>query len=240
MTTEALRRPAPPGRQAGATPLEAVYVWQLPVRLTHWIIALSIVVLAVTGIYVGTPFLLAPGPAGERFVMGWMKAVHSWAAYAFIAAVLARVIWMFTGNRWASWRELLPFERERRRGLGPTFAFYTLLRRRPPHDVGHNPLAGATYAVVFLLYFVQIATGLVLRAVSAGVGSPVRWFAFLTPVFGGLQTARWIHHLVMWLLIGFAVHHVQSALLMSRAQRNGIFDSIFSGYKFLPRPGAKQ
>jgi Ni/Fe-hydrogenase 1 B-type cytochrome subunit len=191
----------------------------------------------VTGIYIGHPFLLAPGAAGERFVMGWMKALHSWAAIVFTLSVLARVVWMFVGNRWASWRELIPVERHRRREIMPTLAFYTFIRKRPPLDVGHNPVAGATYTLVFLLYFVQIATGLGLYAASAHVGSPLRTFAFLAPLFGGLQTARWIHHVVMWLLIGFVVHHVQSALLMSRVRANGIIDSIFSGYKFMPQRG---
>jgi Ni/Fe-hydrogenase 1 B-type cytochrome subunit len=167
--------------------------------------------------------------------MGWTKAVHFWAAIVFTLAVVARVVWMFAGNRWASWRELIPIERHRRRALGPAVSFYALVRKRPPFDVGHNPLAGVTYALVFLLYFVQIATGLGLYAVSAHVESPLRTFAFFAPLFGGLQTSRWIHHVVMWLLIGFAVHHVQSALLVSRARCNGILDSIFSGYKFLPR-----
>jgi Ni/Fe-hydrogenase 1 B-type cytochrome subunit len=240
MTTDALRRsPRPERSGAGgetleSAPLRAVYVWELPVRLTHWLIAGSIAVLAVTGVYIGNPFLLAPGAAGERFVMGSMKAVHSWAAIVFTLSVIARVGWMFAGNRWASWRELLPFARNRRRDIPGTLAFYTFLRSRPPETVGHNPVAGLTYALVFLLYFVEIATGLTLYSVSAHVESPLGSFAFLAPLFGGLQTARWIHHVVMWLLIGFVVHHVQSALLVSRAERNGILDSIFSGYKFLP------
>ena len=236
MTTEALRRPSVPSTGGDARPIEPVYVWELPVRLTHWLIALAIGVLAVTGIYIGHPFLLSPGAARDQFVMGWMKAIHSWAAIVFTLSVLARVGWMFVGNRAASWREYIPIERHRRRDIPETLKFYLFMRKRPPEEVGHNAVAGATYALVFLLYFVQIATGLVLRAHSTGLGSPMRWFAFFAPWFGGLQTARWIHHVVMWLLIGFVIHHVQSALLVSRTRRNGIIDSIFSGYKFIARP----
>jgi Ni/Fe-hydrogenase 1 B-type cytochrome subunit len=50
--------------------LTRVYVWQVPVRVTHWLIALSIIVLSVTGFYIGRPFLTVPGPAGRWFVMG--------------------------------------------------------------------------------------------------------------------------------------------------------------------------
>ena len=37
------------------------------------------------------------------------------------------------------------------------------------------------------------------------------------------------------LLIGFAIHHVYSGLLVSIVERNGTMDSIFSGWKFFPR-----
>jgi Ni,Fe-hydrogenase I cytochrome b subunit len=36
---------------------EPVYVWDLVVRSTHWLIALSLIVLSVTGVYIGNPFL---------------------------------------------------------------------------------------------------------------------------------------------------------------------------------------
>ena len=38
----------------------------------------------------------------------------------------------------------------------------------------------------------------------------------------------------MWLLLGFAVHHVYSAVLMATVEKNGTMDSIFSGYKLVP------
>ena len=33
--------------------------------------------------------------------------------------------------------------------------------------------------------------------------------------------ARWIHHIVMWLLLGFTVHHVYSAVLVAIIEKNG-------------------
>ena len=211
-----------------------VYVWQIPVRLTHWLIALSIVVLSATGFYIGNPFITVSGEARAHFVMGWVKVVHGYTAYVFIAAVLARMIWMFTGNKYARWDKFIPVRRSRRRGLWPTVRFYLFALRKPPGFVGHNPVAGVTYLAVFALYFLAIFTGLTLRGASAAVNSPVHVFASLAPVFGGLQTARWIHHAVMWLLLGFAVHHVYSAVLMSTIEANATVESIFSGYKFVP------
>jgi len=44
-----------------------------------------------------------------------------------------------------------------------------------------------------------------------------------------------VHHATMWLLLGFAVHHVYSSMLMSTIEANATVESIFSGYKFVPR-----
>jgi Ni/Fe-hydrogenase 1 B-type cytochrome subunit len=236
MTAAAPARPfdPPKAKQSSEGRLVRVYVWELPVRLTHWGIALSIFVLAFTGFYIGRPFLVVPGEARFHFVMGTVKAIHFYAAIVFAIAVLSRIAWMFLGNRYARWNQLLPVSAERLREWWQALAFYLFLRREPPPVVGHSPLAGAAYSVVFLLYLLMIATGFALYSASAALDSPMRVFDFLVPLLGGLQTARWIHHVSMWLLLGFFVHHLSSALLMSILERTGVLDSIFSGYKYLP------
>lgn len=231
MTTRATSAPR---IEAPAQPanLKPVYVWDLVVRSTHWLIVFSLIVLAITGVYMSRPFIISGGPANQRFIMGGVKITHFYSAIVFSLAVGSRILWMFIGPRWARWSQLVPWSRKRRRDMWGTFKFYIMLRDKPPFAVGHNPLAGATYVAVFALYLVMILTGFALYSVSAH-GSYMGMWDFLLPVFGGAQGARWIHHIVMWLLIGFAVHHIFSALLMSRVEKNGTLDSIFSGYKFL-------
>ena len=56
--------------------------------------------------------------------MGWMKVIHGYTAYVFITAVLARIIWMFTGNKYAHWDKFIPVHRAARQGLWPTVRFY--------------------------------------------------------------------------------------------------------------------
>ena len=216
-------------------PLRRVYVWQIPVRVTHWLIASSIIVLSITGFYIGRPMITVPGPAGESFFMGWVKVVHGYVAYVFLTAVIVRLIWMFTGNNYAHWDKFLPVHRTRRKGMLPTIQFYSFLRDRAPGYVGHNPLAGFTYVAVFGLYLLTIATGLLLRGSSAPADSLLGWYASLAPYFGGLQVARWIHHAIMWLLLGFMLHHVYSSILMASVEKNGTMDSIFTGYKWVPK-----
>ena len=223
------------GSGAQAEARVSVYVWDLPLRLMHWAIALSLFVLAATGYAIGRPLLSVPGEARDRFVMGTIRAVHLYAGIVFAIAVLSRLWWLFAGNRWASWRQLVPTTAERRRRFVGTLRFYTFLRVDAPAEVGHNPVAGVAYIAVYGLCLIAIATGLALWGASAAPASPLRGFAGVATLLGGLQATRWIHHLVMWLLLGFFVHHLCSSILVSSFEGNGLMGSIFSGTKFVTR-----
>ena len=219
--------------------IERVYVWDAVVRVTHWVIFVAVLVLSFTGIYIGHPFYIPNGPAEQQFVMAHMKVVHFYFAIIFTLAVGLRVLWWFFGTRYSSWREFIPLSKRRRRDLVRMFKFYAFLGKEyhPPLNVGHNPLAGAAYLSVFGLYALMIFTGLALYSVDAGLayGGYMReiggWFL---PLFGGPQTARWIHHVAMWFLLGFFAHHIWSVILMARVEGFGFIDSLISGYKFLP------
>jgi len=60
-------------------------------------------------------------------------------------------------------------------------------------------------------------------------------FGWVPDVMFGVQGVRLIHHLVMWAILGFLVHHVYSAVLVDHFERNGLMSSIFTGYKFVTR-----
>ncbi len=225
---------------AGAGPrvgLERVYIWELPVRLAHWLLFFSILILAATGYYIGHPFISAPGPASAHFIMGSMRSVHLYASVVFTLAALVRVYWAFAGNAYARWSELVPVSRQRWRSFKQALLFYTFLSRESVDYLGHNALAGLTYAAIFAVYFVMMATGFALYTVYASPSSPMQLFGFLIPLFDGLQVARLIHHIGMWVILIFAVAHVYFPVLYSIIERNGVFDSIFSGFKFRERHG---
>jgi Ni/Fe-hydrogenase 1 B-type cytochrome subunit len=209
------------------------YVWEVPVRATHWVNVLAIVVLSVTGVYIGSPRTLGMEPAD--FVMGWVRLVHFTAGYALAISVASRIYWSFVGNRYASWREFFPIlSREGRRNMWETFTYYTFLSKKGPHVVGHNALAGTTYTVVFLLYLAMAATGFALYAEHAPRGVMHKALTPLYMLFTN-QGMRLTHHMGMWLLIGFAIHHVYSAWLMDVKERGGVMSSIFGGYKAVRR-----
>jgi len=214
---------------------DRVYIWELPVRVTHWLIFLSFFILAGTGYYIGHPFITVSGPARDHFVMGTARVVHMYAAIVFALALFVRFYWMFAGNKYARFIQLTPFGRERIRSLWEAMAFYWFLRRDPEEYAGHNGLAGSSYGMIYCVYFVLIVTGLALYTVIAAPTSPFQIFGFLVPLLGGLQLARLIHHVGMWVIMIFAVLHIYFVILASIAERIGTFDSMISGYKFVSR-----
>jgi len=232
-----MNTPGQVAKPATECEVDRVYVWDAVVRVSHWVIVLALFILTITGIYIGKPYLIPAGPANEQFVMATMKTVHFYTAIVFTIAVIARVLWWFVGTYYSSWREFVPVTAKRRRDFIRMFKFYTFIDRHPPLNVGHNPLAGTAYLMVFGLYFVMILTGYALYSVDAGFTyhSYMRELGgWLLPLFGGAQTARWIHHVAMWFLLGFFAHHIWSVILMARIEGFGFIDSLISGYKFLP------
>ncbi len=153
--------------------IERVYVWELPVRVTHWVLFFSILILSGTGYYIAQPFISVPGPAKDHFVMGTVRAVHLYTAIVFTLAVLVRIYWMFVGNKYARLSELIPFSRRRWTSLWDSFLFFCFVRRDPAPYTGHDALAGATYGVLFAVYLVLIATGLALYTVYCACGFAV-------------------------------------------------------------------
>ena len=60
---------------------QVVYVYEAPVRLWHWVNALAILVLGVTGYFIGSPLPSLPGEASHSFLMGYIRFAHFAAGY---------------------------------------------------------------------------------------------------------------------------------------------------------------
>jgi Ni/Fe-hydrogenase 1 B-type cytochrome subunit len=220
------------------------------VRIAHWLIFFSILILSVTGLYIAHPIIEVEGPARDHFMMGLVREIHLYTAIVFTLAVLVRIYWFFVGNRYARWGQYLPFSWERISNLFETVLYYSFIRRDPAEfehgtplsggGAGHNALAGATYAFIFLVYLVLIVTGFGLYTVYAPQSSPMQVFAVVAQVLGGLEITRLVHHICMWIVLIFAIAHIYFVFLSSTVEQVGIFDSIFSGYKFLSINRAKR
>ncbi len=212
-----------------------IYVWEIPVRLTHWVNFFSIVILSFTGYYIHNPYVqVSAREAYGLTFMGTMRSLHMLFAFIFVSSLLLRTYWAFIGgNRWASWRALVPFFSP----VGPkllieSLRYYLFLRREPPTMLGHNALAGFTYGIIVILYFVQVFTGFTLYGIEDPGGI---WWQGTNWVLDyiDLQHIRMIHNFIMWWIIAFAIHHVYSAFLVDSEEANGLMTSIFSGWKFM-------
>jgi Ni/Fe-hydrogenase, b-type cytochrome subunit len=206
-----------------------VYVWQVPVRLTHWVTVTAIVTLSVTGAYIADPFLLPPsGP-----IMTTTRTVHMVAALTLLLSGLLRTIWLLRGNRFARWSALVPTNRAQATELFRQAAFYAFLRKDIPKVLGHNQLAATAYLALIALLVVETGTGLVLYGALGAepAASLLGWVRELI----GLQALRLIHHLAMWAILAIAVFHVYSCILVDHIEKNGLMSSIVSGYKYPTR-----
>jgi Ni/Fe-hydrogenase 1 B-type cytochrome subunit len=207
-----------------------IYVWQWPVRVVHWIIFATIVSLSITGYYMHSPFVIPHGKTA--YVMGTMRFVHVLSGFVFLAAVLVRIVWMFIGNRWSRWDQFIPTTKKRFKDFLETGRYYGYMSWAPPRHIGHNAIAGFSYAAVYGMAFVEIFTGLALF--SGVLGSRMLSFFFgWIPRLIDIQWLREIHFLVMFGFWMFFIYHVYMAMLVSIEEKNGVMESIFTGYKFL-------
>jgi Ni/Fe-hydrogenase 1 B-type cytochrome subunit len=208
--------------------MSRVYVWEFPVRVAHWLIALSIVVLSVTGFYIGAPFL--EGDA-DSLIMAYMRFVHFVAAFLFTVCVIVRMYWWFAGNKYAKLNQFIPTSGERIKNVIDTGLFYAFLKKDLPHAPGHTGLAGLSYTFLFCLYLAQIITGFAMYTLAHGGGAIWTMLGGWSLSLMSVAYLRLIHHLIMWVIGLFVIAHVYIGWHNDLIERNGLISSIFSGYK---------
>lgn len=229
MTVADVRPQGPPP----VRPRPVIYVWELPVRITHWVIVLALLVLSITGYDIHHPFITAghTNVAGHPgFTMGFVRSLHEATGFVFVAAVLFRVYWAFAGNVYAHWRALLPVTRAQRHDLRGMASYYALRRRAAPLTNGHNPLAGIAYVVLYGGFLLAILSGLGLFAWVSRIPAWRTLFGWTYAVLP-IEQLRLLHFLLMFAFGAFMVHHVYSALLIDIEERNGELSSMITGYK---------
>ncbi|GBE05858.1 MAG TPA: Ni/Fe-hydrogenase, b-type cytochrome subunit [Nitrospirae bacterium] len=206
------------------------YVWEFPVRLTHWINALSILALSFTGLYIGMPFIHATSP--DQYIMGWMRLVHFIAAYTFMMSIIIRSYWSLMGNRYASFKIFFPFSIRKLGDMLEELKFYLLISRKPPSITGHTALGGLTMLIVWVIFIFEIISGFALYSVTH---SGAVW-----TILGGwlvgimyLPTIRLYHHLLMYVILAFTLVHIYIVWYSTSSEKNGLMASILSGYKFV-------
>jgi Ni/Fe-hydrogenase 1 B-type cytochrome subunit len=222
-------------RPTAFTGYERVYVWQWPVRIFHWITALSVLTLFVSGWLIWNPVLVSNGEAVDHFVMGRVREVHLVSAMAFSVAFVWRLVWYFLGNRHARSGIPMVWRRDWWKNLLRQASDYLKLEAGHPH-LGHNALAGLSYAIFPVgLGAAQIVTGFALYGQANPGGLSDRLFGWVIPLLGsGMQTTAW-HHLFAWGFVVFVILHVYILYIDARQYRNGLIVSMITGFKFRRR-----
>jgi Ni/Fe-hydrogenase 1 B-type cytochrome subunit len=219
------------------SPLLPVYVWELPVRLWHWIMALCMVVLGVTGYLIGSPLSSVGGEASEHFQFGYIRFAHFAAAYIFAVVFVWRVVWAFFGNRYSRELFLVPvkmFDREFWRGFYGQTMHYLFVRREAEPWVGHNPLAMSGMFFMYALGAVfMICSGFALYGEGLGRESWAfkAFSSWLLPLLGSSQNAHTLHHLGMWYLVVFTIIHLYMVVREDICSGETVISTMVNGWR---------
>jgi Ni/Fe-hydrogenase 1 B-type cytochrome subunit len=205
---------------------EKVYVWEFPVRFTHWINAICLLVLSFTGIYIGDPYTHAQ--SADQFIMGWMRFIHLVAAYAFMMSIIIRIYWFIMGNKYAGLSEWAKFGE-----IGEDLKCYFGFCKRDKSLVGHSALGGLSYLFLLIVFLFMIFSGFALYSVNHTGGIWYILGGWMTNIMY-LQTIRLWHHLLMYVIFAFTLIHLYIVVLSESMEDDGLFNSIISGHKFIP------
>lgn len=215
-----------------------VYIWELPVRVFHWITVAATLILIITGFIIANPpALIVTAEATELFNFGLIRAIHMITAYVLVANLIFRVYWTFAGNEFAHWRNFIPLSKKAIKNIIYVLKVDILLMKDKEHklsniSIGHNHLAAFSYLIMTLLFLVQVATGFALMEPTSNWWFP-KLFSFITPLFGGDIKVRYFHHIATWVFMAFIVVHVYLVLYHDYLEARGEASAMISGYKFI-------
>jgi cytochrome b len=223
-------------------------VWDLPVRLFHWINVLSIFGLLIFGFIMLYSKELGIIEVDARIAL---KAVHVVIGYVFVSNLLIRLIWAFVGNRYARWSAFLP-----RPSL--VAGYLTSLRGGQPQVwAGHNPLGRLAVSFLFLLLVIMAATGLVRAGTDIyypPFGSIVERYIAADPdlvgqlkpydesqvdpeKFAELKAFKkpfgLVHLYTAYVLLALLVVHIAAVIVTERREGGALISAMFTGKKYL-------
>jgi cytochrome b len=171
---------------------QGLRVWDLPTRVFHWTLAVTVVAAIVTA-HVG-------GNA-----MAW----HFRLGELALALLAFRLVWGFVGGHWSRFGRFFYTPGALRR----------YLQGRPlpedRFDVGHSPLGSLSVWALLGLLVAQVATGLVADDEIANVGPLNRFVEGRTASLA----SHWHADIGQWILIALLVLHVLAVFVYARRGR---------------------
>lgn len=187
-----------------------VKVWDVPVRLFHWLLVLLFA------------FMFFSGKSGGEWIEWHMRA-----GYAVLALVLFRILWGFAGSTHARFTSFL---------AAPSACIECmkhLLARKPSPYPGHNPLGGWMVLVLLLALLVQTGTGLFANDDLLSNGPLYDLISKATS-----DQLTMIHIWNFNLLLLLAGAHLIAVLYHAAFMKENLIGAMFTGVKRLPADAA--
>jgi Ni/Fe-hydrogenase 1 B-type cytochrome subunit len=207
----------------------AGYRWQ------HWIRAISIVVLTITGFYIAVPFVTpTPNPEPTNFMYALFRSWHIIFGFIMTWVVLYKSYLFLFGRKHEMERNAI------KDILNPVvwtkqIGYYLFISKHPKLSGVYNPVQFVAYVGFYVMMFLLIITGFILyvHVYHDGLGGLLYDpMMSLEVMMGGLAMVREIHHITMWGVILFVLAHVYMAVFNAVYGKEGAMDAIFSGLKW--------
>ena len=223
--------PAEPIAKTEESPLvRAAYEHPLPIRITHWVNAISLFVLVASGLRIFRAFPSFGPKIPEKVLLdipksltlgGWLGGALQWHftfMWFFAASGVVYVAYQVVSGHY---RTMLFTPRDIP-GVWPMTRHYFSFGPKPAVTGQYNPLQKLAYTSTILFGALALLTGIVLY-------KPVE-FSWLTFLFGGFHLTRVWHFAAMCGFLAFIPGHLIMVVLHGWAN----FYSMLSGWKREP------
>ena len=192
-----------PSQEQMRAAMKKIKVWDLAVRLTH--LSFGLLILAA--------FLTSDDDDDTP--------LHVRIGLVLLAVVLFRVVWGFTGTPHARFQDFV---------RGPRAVLATLrgmMRGRPEHVIGHNPV-GALMVVTLL--------GLMLVTAECGVLVSLgpEWAGPLAISHAAADALKELHEVTAWSIPVLVAFHVVGVVLSSVLEKQNLIKGMITGFKTAP------
>ncbi|WP_298445462.1 Ni/Fe-hydrogenase, b-type cytochrome subunit [uncultured Ferrimonas sp.] len=209
------------------------YVFSPAIRVFHWLRALAIIILVITGFYIAWPFMMPYG-GSDNLQQGWFRFAHLIFGFVLCGITLARFYLYFFSKsdvERRSWQDVMNIN-----SWITQLKSYVWMGKLHKKGV-YGPLQYMTYLATTGVIVVMCVTGIALHAnvYHDGFAELMMPFAeWVIVCFGGLAPVREIHHFLTWVFVIFFFVHVYMAIWSGIRFRHNSVDSIISGYDYHP------
>jgi Ni/Fe-hydrogenase 1 B-type cytochrome subunit len=207
----------------------SLYRWQ------HWIRAVSIVVLTITGFYIAVPFLTPMVNADPtNFMQALMRFWHIVFGFVLISVIILKSYLFIFGRKHNIERAAIKDILNPKVWLEQV-GYYMLITKHPKLKGVYNPIQFMAYFAFYMMIFGLIITGLILyvHVYHNGLGAYLYdVMKSIEVMMGGLANVRIIHHILTWGVMLFVLGHVYMAIYNAVFGKEGGMDAIFSGMKW--------